>query len=101
MIEKVDQLQRDVGRFKHMLSSDEEESSEDEPPAKQRRTQVAFTPPSNPRNTPSSSQSEKKRKSRSTVSQLITVEHIDLDIDEAEIERLAGESQFVPSRDAF
>ena len=100
MIEKVDQLQRDMSRFKDMLSSDEEESSEDEPPAKQRRTQVAFTPPSNPRNTPSS-QSEKKRKSRSTVSQLNTVDHIDLDIDEAEIERLAGESQFIPSRDAF
>lgn len=92
MIEKVDQLQRDMGRFKDMLSSDEEESSEDDPPVKQRRTQVAFTPPANPRNTPSSSQSEKKRKSRSTVPQLNTVDQIDLDIDEAEIERLAGES---------
>ena len=92
MIEKVDQLQRDMGRFKDMLSSDEEESSEDETPAKQRRTQIAFTPPSNPRNTPSSSQSEKKRKSRSTVPQLNTVDQIDLTIDEAEIERLAGES---------
>ena len=101
MIEKVDQLQRDMRCFKDMLSSDEEESSEDEPSAKQRRTQVTFTPPSNPRNTPSSSQSEEKRKSRSTVSQLNTVDHIDLDIDEAEIERLAGESQFIPSRDAF
>ena len=87
-----------MGRFKDMLSSDEEESSEDETPAKQRRTQVAFTP-SNPRNTPSSSQSEKKRKSRSTVPQLNTVDQIDVNIDEAGIERLAGESQFIPSRD--
>ena len=89
MIEKVDQLQRDMSRFKEMLSSEEEDSSEDKPPAKQRRTQVAFTPPSNPRNTPSTTQSERKRKSRSTVPQLNTVDQIDLDIDEAEI---AGES---------
>ena len=92
MIEKVDQLQRNMSRFKEMLSGDEEGSSEDEPPAKQRRTQVAFTPQSNPRNTPSSSQSERKRKSRSTVLQLTTNDKIDLNIDEAEIERLAGES---------
>ena len=44
VIEKVDQLQRDMSRFKDMLSSDEEESSEDKTPVKQRRTQVAFTP---------------------------------------------------------
>ena len=92
MIEKVDQLQRDMSRFKEMLSSDEEELSEDEPPVKQRRTQFAFTLPSNPHNTRSSSQSERKRKSRSTVPQLNTVDQIDLNIDEAEIERLAGES---------
>ena len=101
MIEKVDQLQRDMGRFKDMLSSDEEDSSEDDPPGKQRRTQVAFTPPANPCNMPSSSQSERKRKGRSTVPPLNTVDQIDLDIDEAEIERLAGESQFIPSRDAY
>ena len=79
-------------RFKAMMSSDEEESSEDKPPAKQRRTHVAYTTPSNPCNTPSSSQSERKRKSRSTVPQLNTVDQIDLNIDEAEIERLASES---------
>ena len=92
MIEKVDQLQRDMSRFKEMLSSEEEDSSEDKPPAKQRRTQVAFTPPSNPRNTPSTTQSERKRKSRSTVPQLNPVDQIDLNIDDAEIERNAGES---------
>ena len=92
VIEKVDQLQRDMKRFKDILSSDEEESSEGEPSTKQRRTQVAFTPPADPRNTPSSSQSERKWKSRPTVPQLNTVDQIDLTIDEAEIERLAGES---------
>ena len=81
-----------MSRVKEMLSSDEEDSSEDKPPVKQRRTQVTFTPPSNPRNTPSTSQSERKRKSRSTVPQLNTVDQIELNIDEAEIERLAGES---------
>ena len=86
MIEKVDQLQRDMGRLKDMLLSDEEELSDDKPPAKQRRTHVAFTLSSIPRNTPSSSQSKRKRKIWSTVPPLNTVDHIDLDIDEAEIE---------------
>ena len=89
VLEKVDQLQRDMRRFKDMLSSDEEETSDDEPPAKQRRGQVAFSPPSNPRSTPSSSQPERKRK-KSATPQLNTVDQIDIAVDDAEIERLAG-----------
>ena len=82
VLEKVDQLQRDMQRFKEMLSSEDEETSEDERPAKQRRNQVAFTPLSNPRNIPSSSQSERKRK-KSNVPQLNTVDLIDMTIDDA------------------
>ena len=104
IMEKVDQLQRDMRRFKDMLSSEDEETSEDEAPAKQRRStsQVAFQSPSNQRQTSFSSQQERKRKNgRTTVLQLNTVNQIDLTIKDVKIERLAGESKFTTSCDAF
>ena len=92
MIEKVDQLQRNMSRFKEMLSSDEEES----PETNHLRSSVGLRSPSLVRPILATRRRrrslKKKRKSRPTVPQLNTVDQIDLTIDEVEIERLAGES---------